>query len=87
MHLFKRENVEVGFTVLSKRVVSIEDVTNFAKISGDFNPIHMDEEFASKSIFKRRVAHGLLIASFISKVLGGEEFGIDFYLSFSNPRL
>ena len=50
-----------------------EDVNNFAEISGDKNPIHLDENYASKSIFKRRIIHGYLGTSVFSKV-----FAMDF---------
>lgn len=49
---------------------SQEDVANFAKASGDHNPIHLDDEFAKKTIFKRRIIHGFLGASIFSKVFG-----------------
>lgn len=44
----------------------------FAEVSGDRNPIHLDEKFAQKTFFKGRVAHGMLSASFISTVLAQE---------------
>lgn len=47
---------------------SQEDVNDFAKISGDLNPLHIDEEYAMKSIFGRRIIHGYLGASIFSKV-------------------
>jgi 3-hydroxybutyryl-CoA dehydratase len=58
-----------------------EMVQKFAECTGDFNPIHMDEEFAKTTIFGRRICHGLLTAGFISRVLAMkiEEEGI--YLS------
>ena len=43
---------------------------DFAKISGDFNPLHMDEQFAKKSKFGRRVCHGMLLGSFFSRLVG-----------------
>jgi 3-hydroxybutyryl-CoA dehydratase len=43
---------------------------DFAKISGDFNPLHMDEQYAKKTKFGKRVCHGMLLASFFSKVIG-----------------
>ena len=43
---------------------------DFAKISGDFNPLHMDEQYAKKTKFGKRVCHGMLLASFFSKVVG-----------------
>jgi len=58
------EEFAVGdrFTTAS-RTVTEADVMNFAGLSGDFNPLHTNEEFAKKSSFKRRTAHGLLCAS------------------------
>jgi 3-hydroxybutyryl-CoA dehydratase len=45
-------------------------VNNFAKLSGDFNPLHMDEEYASTTNFGKRVCHGMLLASFFSQLVG-----------------
>jgi acyl dehydratase len=47
-----------------------EQVNEFARVTGDDNPVHLDEEFASKTIFKKRIAHGMLGASILSKVFG-----------------
>ena len=49
--------------------ISAEDFLKFSILSGDENPIHTDEEFASKSIFGKRIAPGLLVASYISAVI------------------
>lgn len=49
---------------------SQEDVNNFAMVTGDDNPIHIDEELAVKSIFKKRIIHGFLSGSIFSKVFG-----------------
>lgn len=46
------------------------DVINFAKASGDDNPIHLDDEYAKKTIFKKRILHGFLGGSVFSKVFG-----------------
>jgi len=56
------ENVEVGttFTTL-RRTITEADIVNFAGVSGDFNPLHMDAEFARDSLFGQRVAHGVLV--------------------------
>jgi len=43
---------------------------DFAKISGDFNPLHMDEQYAKETKFGKRVCHGMLLASFFSKLVG-----------------
>ena len=52
------------------RTVTAADVEAFAMISGDENPVHLDEAFAANTRFKRRIAHGMLPVSYISAVLG-----------------
>jgi 3-hydroxybutyryl-CoA dehydratase len=54
------------------RRVTAADVERFAEITGDKNPIHLQEEFATTTRFKRRIAHGLLTASYVSAVLGSQ---------------
>lgn len=56
--------------------VTSDLVIDFAFISGDTNPIHMDDDVASKTIFGKRVAHGMLTASFISAVFGTQLPGV-----------
>lgn len=65
-------NINVGDRFSRTRDVTEELVRKFAEISGDFNPIHLDEEFAAKTRFGRRIAHGMLTGAFISAVLGQE---------------
>src|SRR5260370_8802450 len=63
MHLFF-EDVEVGQEWISLgRTITEADIVNFAGLSGDFNPIHLDHEFARTTPFRRPIAHGLLIQS------------------------
>ena len=50
--------------------VTERDIQQFGEVSGDVNPVHFDEEFAKKTMFKGRIAHGMLCASYISTVLG-----------------
>ncbi len=66
----------VGHTINYCREVNEIDMLDFARLSGDFNPLHLDETIASKSIFKKRVAHGMFIASFFSKLLGDKNYGL-----------
>jgi 3-hydroxybutyryl-CoA dehydratase len=53
-----------------QKTITAEDIVQFAEISGDANPLHMDEEYAKGTIFKARIAHGLISAGFISGILG-----------------
>ncbi|SRR5579875_309226 len=52
------------------RTVSAADVDAFARLTGDSNPVHLDEAYASTTRFGRRIAHGMLAVSYISAVLG-----------------
>ena len=52
------------------KTISETDVYTFAGITGDFNPLHVDQEFARRSRFGERIAHGMLTAGLISAVLG-----------------
>jgi 3-hydroxybutyryl-CoA dehydratase len=62
----------VGMTVSIQNTVSEQDVIDFARVSGDYNPLHMDEEYAKTTLFGGRIAHGALSASYISAVLGND---------------
>lgn len=64
------EDLAIGQQAELVRYVSDEAVSAFAAISGDTNPLHLDEAFASTTPFKTRVAHGMLSGSYISAVLG-----------------
>ena len=59
------EDFSVGMESTMEKIVTLEDIKKFADVSGDFNPVHLDQEFAKKTIFKDRIAHGFLTASFI----------------------
>ena len=67
---FAITELEVGQTAEIVRVADDDAVRKFAEVSGDFNPLHMDEAYARKSPFRGRIVHGALVASFISCVLG-----------------
>jgi acyl dehydratase len=64
------EKIKQGDTFECPTIISQKEVEIFAIISGDRNPIHIDEEYASKSIFGRRIVHGFLAGSVFSKVFG-----------------
>ncbi len=64
------EDIAVGITASFAKTVTDADLVLFVGVSGDTNPVHLDEDYAGGTIFKGRVAHGALTASFISTVLG-----------------
>jgi 3-hydroxybutyryl-CoA dehydratase len=66
------EDLEIGMSAEQTMIISAEKIDTFAELSGDFNPIHMDAEFAATTMFGRRIAHGALSASLISAVLGND---------------
>ena len=70
LHGYRFEELEVGMSACFGKTLTEADVVAFAGISGDTNPSHLNEEFASTTRMKTRVAHGMLTASLISAVLG-----------------
>jgi 3-hydroxybutyryl-CoA dehydratase len=58
--------------VSTQTTVTEQDVIDFARVSGDHNPLHMDEEYAKTTQFKGRIAHGALTASYVSAILGND---------------
>ncbi len=64
------EELSVGMSAEFVKTVTEADIAGFAAMSGDYNPVHMDEDFAKTTMFKGRIAHGMLSAAFISTALG-----------------
>lgn len=64
------DELSVGDTAEFRKTVSESDIYLFAGVTGDMNPAHIDEEYASGTFFKGRIAHGMLAAGFVSAVLG-----------------
>ncbi|MGD8191238.1 MaoC family dehydratase [Brevibacillus ginsengisoli] len=64
------EDIKLGDQATFSKTIAEIDIYQFAGITGDFNPMHVDAEYAKKTIFGERIAHGMLTASFISTVLG-----------------
>src|SRR5437763_5449297 len=60
----------VGTRATRERTITDDDIVRFAEVSGDRNPVHLDEEYAARSPFGQRVAHGFLTGSMISAVIG-----------------
>jgi 3-hydroxybutyryl-CoA dehydratase len=70
LHGLYFEDLAVGQTASFAKTVTEADIVGFAGISGDFNPVHINEDFAKGTLFKGRIAHGMLSAAFISTVFG-----------------
>lgn len=64
------EELSVGQAAIFGKTVTEADIAAFAGVSGDTNPVHLNEEYAKGTMFKGRIAHGMLSASFISTVFG-----------------
>lgn len=67
---YQFEELTVGMSATLSRTVSEADILMFAGVSGDTNPVHLDEEFAASTMFGGRIAHGMLSAGLISAVFG-----------------
>lgn len=70
LHGFYFEDLTVGQSDEYSRTISESDILIFAGVSGDTNPVHLNHEFASETMFEGCIAHGLLTASYISTVIG-----------------
>jgi len=64
------EKILPGMTVSYSQTISDSDIKSFAGLSGDHNPVHVDAEYAEKSRFGKRIAHGLMSAGFFSALFG-----------------
>ena len=70
LHGYYLEDLKLGMTTSYGRTVTETDIANFAGVSGDTNPMHMNAEFAANTRFKQRIAHGMLSAAYISTLIG-----------------
>lgn len=64
------ESLQIGDSFTFTRVLTAEDVQTFAELTGDDNPIHVDEEYAKETRFEKPIVHGVLLLGIVSKVLG-----------------
>jgi 3-hydroxybutyryl-CoA dehydratase len=70
LHGYYFEDLQEGMTEVYGKTITDADIVLFSGISGDINPVHLNHEFASETIFDGRIAHGMLTASLISTVVG-----------------
>lgn len=85
-----RAMLQVGDKGSFTKTITERDVFEFADATGDFNPLHIDEEYAKRTVFGHRIAHGILTAGIISTVLGGEIPGlgtifVEMHIKFLKP--
>ena len=67
---YKLDDIELGMKKQFKVVITETMANEFAKLSGDYTPLHMDEQYGKNSTFKRKICHGLLLVSFFSRLIG-----------------
>ena len=84
--------IEIGLTKQFQITITESMIDDFAKISGDYNPLHMDEKFAQSRDFINRVCHGMLLGSLFSRLIGmyvPGKYGLYFSqtLNFVNPTI
>lgn len=70
MEMQERTSFTVGEEATFTKLISDEDIKTFARISGDVNPVHVNDDYAKGTMFKGRIAHGMLVSGMISAVLG-----------------
>ena len=76
MNSFTIEDLRIGDTSEIKKTFFETDVLAFAEVSNDYNPAHVDKEYASKTMFKKQIVHGMLVGSLFSAVFGVQMPGL-----------
>jgi 3-hydroxybutyryl-CoA dehydratase len=64
------DELKVGDSAQFSKTITETDINDFARVTGDFNPVHLDQGYAEKTIFKGRIAHGLISVGLLSSILG-----------------
>jgi acyl dehydratase len=67
---YKFDQIDLGLKKEFTVKITEAMIADFAKISGDYNPLHMDEKYAKSTTFKNRICHGMLLATFFSRLIG-----------------
>ena len=69
MTLLEKLGVDIGYKTSHVKTINESDIARFAEVSGDFNPIHMSEEYARKTFFGGRIAHGVIAIALLSTAI------------------
>jgi len=64
------DELKVGDSAQISKTITETDINDFARVTGDFNPVHLDQTYAEKTTFKGRIAHGLLSVGLLASILG-----------------
>jgi 3-hydroxybutyryl-CoA dehydratase len=64
------DELKVGDSAQFSKTITEKDINDFARVTGDFNPVHLDQGYAEKTIFKGRIAHDLISVGLLSSILG-----------------
>ncbi len=70
LHGYYFEDLHEGMTAVFAKTITEADIVTFAGVTGDTNPLHINQEFARETMFEGRIAHGMMTASLISTVIG-----------------
>lgn len=66
------KDISIGDSAFFERTVTEDDLTKFADISGDYNPLHLDQNYAAETEFKGRVVYGMFLGALVSRLIGME---------------
>ncbi len=70
VHIRSFDSIRVGEEASLERLITESDVLSFAQLSGDHNSLHVDREYAEKTMFGKRIVHGMFLGSLISQIIG-----------------
>jgi len=64
------DQIKLGDSAFQVKLITEKDIELFGEVTNDYNPLHFDSEYAAKTMFKKRISHGMLVGSLFSKVIG-----------------
>ena len=68
----KFDDIKLNDSAFFERLITKDDLIKFADISGDYNPLHLDEKYALGTVFKNKIAHGMFLGALVSRLVGME---------------